>query len=86
MVGSLKQLRRREAVPRAVSVTCAGPDWRVLLAALTDEEQGNQLLGSQSHFVRKRPLSVGKGSKLQRAVLAMCLAGSVEMNNSAEGF
>lgn len=50
--------------------------WRKLSAALTDEEQGNQLLGRQS------PVEEETTASLQRSVLATCLAGRVEVSNT----
>lgn len=48
---------------------------RKLSAALTDEEQGNQLL-------RRSPIKEETTASLQRSVLVMCLAGRVEMSNT----
>lgn len=51
---------------------------RKLSAALTDEEQGNQLLGRRSSIKEETTAS------LQRSVLAMCLAGEVEVSNTTQ--
>lgn len=50
---------------------------RKLSAALMDEEQENQLLGRQS------PIKEETTASLQRSGLAMCLAGRVEVSNTA---